>query len=751
MLSGNPSLAQTATRAYMNAAKRWLLWKSIPNEDPSKKPRKVPYYVDGTRRQGELDSQADWAKLASYEDALDMVATGNYSGLGFALGPDETGGCWQGCDLDAIAEHNLDGIAAELPGYVERSPSGEGVHSIGFGQGLPSLGSNGTGVEFYSSGRYFTFTHDELRDGPLQDLASIYPKLQAWHSKKVAPTGLQQHHAQLEVLPEYVVVDIRSALASLESDDRNLWVNVGLALCAYEQGKALWLEWSQKSLEKFDPADAERVWRSCKAKDGGRDYQSIFYDAEQTGWVNPARHIERPEPDPEVMVIEEEQESEPEDAMELPTDEDLSCVPGMLQAFVDFYACTAITPQPELAVQAALALGAVCCGRKYKTVELPNFSNLWFLGVAKSGAGKEHSKWAIEKVLNEAGHGDLINNGYTSKGAVFSMLTKQPNHISIIDELGRYLDAAQDRGHAHFKDGVTTLMESWNRSDGILRPPQYSERGLNEDIKRALSQPVVNPSISLLGMTTPSTLFNSLTRDSIQDGFLPRFIITMSNIEATDELRKQRPVEIPDVLVEWTKAALAPLSQGNLADVPQAHMETVPHIVPMTDEAWEVIQAAKKAEGQMRRDANVYDVPELVNRMAQKALRISLILAVSVDPAQPMITRELAEWGVAYAKRADETLVAAAVEHMVDGPLGQLMKKLVNFIERGKLRGRTEREINKAYKGHGKRALSDSLQMLKASDEIEFRKVKHKAGRGRPREAWVHKRYISPVNRVKVE
>ena len=31
----------------MRNARRWLLWRSEPKPDPTKKPAKVPYYVDG--------------------------------------------------------------------------------------------------------------------------------------------------------------------------------------------------------------------------------------------------------------------------------------------------------------------------------------------------------------------------------------------------------------------------------------------------------------------------------------------------------------------------------------------------------------------------------------------------------------------------------------------------------------------------------------------------------------------------------
>jgi len=155
----------------MLQAKRWLVWRSVKKPN-SQKPKKIPYYTSGKERGKRiaLDSEKDVAQLITFEEAQAAVNPGNYSGLGFALGPDETGNCWQGIDLDSINENGLQQLAQNLPGYVETSPSGMGVHAIGYGRSFKVLGSNGTGVEAYSGKRYFTVTGEYLR-GDLECLA----------------------------------------------------------------------------------------------------------------------------------------------------------------------------------------------------------------------------------------------------------------------------------------------------------------------------------------------------------------------------------------------------------------------------------------------------------------------------------------------------------------------------------------------------------------------------------------------------
>lgn len=305
--------------AEMKAAERWLLWKSEPNADPTKKLRKVPYYATGGRRGGgALDTPEDLAQLVTYEEACAGLAhIPGYAGLGFALGADASGRHWQGIDLDNLDQHpGLTFVAEDLPGYIERSPSGGGVHAIGYGRPFASLGSNSTGIEAYAGGRYFTVTGESVGLGEIACLADfVEHRLSPLHSQRPQDTsaapeaggslaGALAHH------------DLRSALAAMRADDRDLWVRMGHALRSRgDQGRGLWLEWSQTS-PKYDPADASRVWDSFKPERTG--FQAVFAEAQRQGWVNPAsapsREMSAPPPrivevvDPETGEITEVEE-----------------------------------------------------------------------------------------------------------------------------------------------------------------------------------------------------------------------------------------------------------------------------------------------------------------------------------------------------------------------------------------------------------------------------------------------------------
>jgi hypothetical protein len=252
----------------MKAQRRWLVAS----------PDKVPLYISGQVRTGTLDSPADLAQLASYDDAKAVqVARGKDWHLGFALGPDGTGGHWQGIDLDKIIDNRLAELANTVPGYVEMSPSGTGAHAIGYGRHFITLGSNGAGIEAYAAGRYFTVTERPIRDSGLVCLAAhIEQVLAPRHSAgRVASAGSTE---QVSVDPK-TVTELRSALRHMRSDDYDVWYRMGLALKELgDVGRGMWLDWSAPS-DKFNAKQAAKKWDGFEPR--GTGYRAVFAEAQR--------------------------------------------------------------------------------------------------------------------------------------------------------------------------------------------------------------------------------------------------------------------------------------------------------------------------------------------------------------------------------------------------------------------------------------------------------------------------------------
>ncbi len=104
--------------------------------------------------------------------------------------------------------------------------------------------------------------------------------------KKVKKTELETSSVSSELfLAPTLIADLKSALETIPSDDRVIWIQIGHALKTIgEAGKELWMEWSFKS-SKFDPLDAQRCWESFNPQQ--TSYQVVFAEAQRQGWINP--------------------------------------------------------------------------------------------------------------------------------------------------------------------------------------------------------------------------------------------------------------------------------------------------------------------------------------------------------------------------------------------------------------------------------------------------------------------------------
>ncbi|MGZ8910687.1 MAG: DUF3987 domain-containing protein [Methylococcaceae bacterium] len=370
----------------MQNAKRWLVWKYEPNPEPTKKPRKVPYYANGSRRTGALDRHQDMSSLATFNDALFALQSGQYSGLGFALGPDGTGNYWQGIDLDNLPDHpELAHIAEDLPGYTEQSPSGKGMHAIGYGRAFASMGSNGTGIEAYSSGRYFTVTAEGSGIHPPVCLAGfVEQRLRPLHGRKSDQSSAHESET-VEQVPPDVVRDLRSALFFMRADDRELWQRMGHALKTLSNvGRGLWLEWSSTS-EKYEPAEDAKTWETFKPTRTG--YKAVFAEAQRQGWVNPGRQapdgtdddVDGQWPDPQPLTAKIDPEPYPVDALPDEIREAVEEVQGFVKA-----------PMPIVGSSAlgSLSLATQAHVNMKRAERLSGPSSLFPLSIADSGERK---------------------------------------------------------------------------------------------------------------------------------------------------------------------------------------------------------------------------------------------------------------------------------------------------------------------------------------------------------------------------
>ncbi|NHZ38661.1 DUF3987 domain-containing protein [Massilia aquatica] len=660
---------------------RWMTWRAEQRDGT--KSTKVPYNPTLHNSRGSSTDPDTWGTL---DQAVTAYEEGDYTGIGFALNDDGLVGvdidhCVLDGEIHPDALALLDALGAS---YVELSPSTTGLRAFGYSSVLEKgcAGTvNGLKVELYSSKRFLTVTGKVIKDGAVSGLRGFVELAERIRAdRKIDPnTGdlkaasQSQHHAALVSrihAGDNYHDSLRDLAASLAASGMN-----GGAAVNHLYGLMDASAGSHDERWAARRADIPALVSSAMGKfaPSSVDISAIMHTQAPRAMSNPCTELGTNK------------------TRHVP--EHLLTVPGILGKMVDWTNRTANKPQPNFAVQTALALGSVVLGRKFCTTQR-NWPNQFFLNIGVTGSGKEHAKTAIEECLRLAGLGQLIGAcDYTSDAAVDSMLLARPTHISIMDEFGMLMESSRSKSNHLGATVRRRLMEVFGRAHSTLQPKAYSTAGLTAKQRGELgTREVVNPSLTLVAMTTPGTFFNAIGSGSMQDGFLNRFIIVQTDLgrQLSQDIDNAPP---PQELTDWARSRRVS-GEGNMSelDIDGLHNErATPTIVPF-DEAASVMFKDLEQQCLVRMDELEQDgIADMYSRVREIAMKVSLIVSQSCE--SNTITAEHARWAIDYVTYWADRSLSDLMNHIADSPFGALCNDVARFINAAGPNGLTEADL----------------------------------------------------------
>jgi hypothetical protein len=454
--------------------------------------------------------------------------------------------------------------------------------------------------------------------------------------------------------------------------------------------------WSEKELRhKVEdaankPHDRPHGWlrdsgpHDLHADAGDVDLSAFEPGAQRTG-DDGERRIERP-PDPG------------------PFPAHLLAVPGFIEQVIAHNLATATRPQPVLALAAAICLQAVLAARKVRD-ERGNRTNLYCVGIAPSGAGKDHARKVNKNILFAA---DLVehegNEDLASDAGLVTAVENEPAILFQIDEFGRFLRTIGDPKKApHLFNVLTALMKLYSSADTVFRGKAYADRKRNKVVDQ--------PCVSVYGTTVPEHFFESLTADSLNDGFIARLLVFEA--QATPTRQRARAAAVPEVILATARWWGDFKPGGNLRT---EHPE--PLVVPATPEAGAVFDAlAALVDHELARDE---DGRSLWARAEEKACRLALVYACSKDHAKPVIDEDAAKWACALSEYLTRRMLYVAHEWVADGLFDARQKRVLRIIRRaGGAIGR--RELSRRTQWLTQRERQEVIDNLIETCQLEVR------------------------------
>lgn len=654
--------------------------------------------------------------------------------IGVATG--EPSGFWV-LDIDGQAgEQSLATLEAEhgaLPATLVHF-TGNGRHLLfkwpGF-QIKNSVKRLGDGLDIRGDGGYIVAAPSRHASGAQYRFAdSVAPIADApkWLLSLIqqeAPSHIDASVSYPEPDRQLSADEVRAMLGYISPDtDYQTWLEIGMGLHAGGYPVQIWDEWSRGGA-KYQNGDCYKRWKGFKP--GAVTFGTVWHHAAVHGWspseLEPVK-LDGPHPAAGFLAKvrarpkkkdEPRPEGFPFDPLQLT---------GTIGDTVRWICSSAIKPQPELALLNTLAaLGAVF-GRRYATA-WDTRTNVYIVGLAGTGSGKEHSRKQIKKLMVAAGlHDFLAGDSVVGGPGMLRGVAAHPAQILHLDEFGMLLKAITDeRGASHMRIVAKNLTELFTASSSVFHGGSYS----SAEVKPII---IDHPNLCIYGSSTIEKYVEALSRSAISSGELNRFIV----IEGREDVRRSRDVQDHEpsarLVGEWTTfAKQIAEGQGNLQAVGGPNVAAPKPIVLRWDDVIERLHDMGDFEDAQMHQYRGEGKAGVWSRYREQVIKLAMICAIARNPVVPGMEPGDIDFAEAIVRHSCDLVMRIARDSIADNKQEGDVNKILRLIRDAGEGGISKTALHQQARGIAPRARGDIIADLIASDEIMA--VAGEAARGR--------------------
>jgi hypothetical protein len=644
----------------------------------------------------------------------------------------------------------------------------------------------GKGAQFVAyaihpdTGQPYHWPHDGLADLDLSSLPLITEDMaHAFINEaiKLVPVALRQKRlgsprsaeffhgsgGDLRGTPEAVT----AAMAWIPNDDLDWdsWVAIGLALKAAigEAGAIIWSAWSRtnsKSGSSGKPNTPEKLWRGFNPHSIGAG--TIYRYAMDNGWVPPPgmilngieadRLAEMGDVHPAAELLgklnggsgHEVVDDEPGNGVDHEAEEvapstfaqDLIVAKcdGLLADIVAWMTSTAIYPQPFLALGAAIAAIGTCAGRRFAG-PMDTRTNIYCIGIAESGSGKEHQLTCLNNLFFAADLIELFAGEDVSSGvAVESTLSQYAVQLFQIDEFGHFLKSIMNPRavNSHRRDILVKLTKYTGAATRLVKGTEYANK------KERARVDVHQPCVCLYGTTISAPLWEAFGYGAVNDGSIARMLFFKTSQNSP---RPRRPEvsarDVPDVIVDAMRRVVAGVAgagdeanpvgfSSNKAAMLDGRYPPVLTNVDFNDDASALADTLMNEQADLKLEHQQSGFLPVVARWLEHIHRLALIRAISRDQLAPTITANDLAWARALVDHCIGILTADADRYLADTEHEAALKRVVDVLRRhGCMTGR---EFSRRTQFLSRRTRIDIVSQLVESGLVSYTRTVNLVG-----------------------
>lgn len=396
----------------------------------------------------------------------------------------------------------------------------------------------------------------------------------------------------------------------------------------------------------------------------------------------------------------------------------LSRPPGLVGALVDWICDTARRPSRPLAIGAALTVVGTAAGR-HLAGPTGSGTHLYVVGLAPTGAGKDHALQAIMAALVAVDAPHLIGpSQFISMPAVINFLVRSPLSVCAMDEFGAFLKRINSRKASGFEGAISGILRTaWGASFKPMPTPEWAGRA---------AELIVAPALSIYGVSTAEEFYGSLEGSDTSNGVLNRMLVIETGVRPKDRAPRLKDRTLPGTIEGGLRSILH--RAGGVVFAQLSVSDRAPPIesVPWGDGAEaayidmvEDIYLTCDAD----RGAHAYYA-----RAAEMAVRIATILAIGVNPICPVVDLDTFHWARDFTLWCCRNLHRAGSEHIADTDhqsAANLVRRAIREAGGSMTHRNLLRKLNHRLKN---RDLHDVMKALIEADHVAFDKKNSPTG-----------------------
>jgi hypothetical protein len=639
-----------------NEMREYAQWVCYRIEGLGKKKTKIPYCPQ-TGRPASVKNPGQWT---TYDVAVSCLVSGEYHGIGFVLTHNDP---FFFVDLDDIdcpdAQQRQIDIAADFDTYQERSPSGSGLHIIGKGSVPSGRRVSKLGIEVYSNERYMTVTgdvFDNKNEIKLEQakLSLLWEMLGSNRGRSV-----EVHSGQEPEVDDDLTVYNKAAAAANGEKFLDLWngnwqkyhftqSEADLALCNIiafwtpnkDQLRRMFYRSGLFRAEKSTrPSYIEPILKMAYDKIGSTlNFDVLFNELQvfRKEMQSPTLQKETYQaPLFQQPVKIEKPKSTKGNSWE---ESSIPKPPGIMGQVAEYIYEQSPYPIPEVSICAAIGFMAGVCGKAYNISD--SGLNHYVMLLAKTGTGKDGGRKGVNKLFNHFIDqfpivGDFEGPSDFASGQ--SIVTHLSNHktgcfLSVLGEFAvKLCEISNDKfgPHVSLKRMLLDLFTKSAIGDSF-KPTVYSDVTKNTNL-------VKSPCLSIFAEGQPELFFQNINEQTVESGLIPRF--TFIHYEGKRIKRKKN----------FSQTVISPELESNLKSLfstvfTYMNAQSV-NQVEMDSEGDRILDEFDDHCDEMI-DSHNGMIRHLWTRCSFKALKLSALVAVGLNPVKPVITKECAEWAI---------------------------------------------------------------------------------------------------------